>query len=132
MQSNALARAYMGFIGITLVVVGLLGFISNPIVGDVASNPLFITGTNHNIVHLLTGALALYVAFGLSGSSQAMGTIAFGGLYLVVFVALLISPDLFGLLYKVSIADHFLHAGIGFLSVAVGVMARGSVSPMRA
>ena len=32
MRSDALARAYMGLIGITLVVVGLLGFIGNPIV----------------------------------------------------------------------------------------------------
>lgn len=132
MQSTALARAYMGLIGITLLLVGVLGFINNPIVGDAANNPLFITGTNHNVVHVVTGALALYVAFGLSGSRQAMGTIAFGVLYLIVFVALLISPTLFGLLHTVSVADHVLHLGVGLLSVAVGLMARGSVVPMRA
>lgn len=132
MQSNALARAYMGLIGITLLLVGVLGFINNPIVGDAANNPVFVTGTNHNVVHVITGALALYVAFGLSGSRQAMGTMAFGVLYLIVFVALVISPDLFGLLHTVSVADHVLHLGVGLLSVAVGLMARGSVDPMRA
>jgi hypothetical protein len=132
MQSNALGRAYMGLIGITLLLVGVLGFINNPIVGDAANNPVFVTGTNHNVVHVITGALALYVALGLSGSRQAMGTIAFGVLYLIVFVALVISPDLFGLLHTVSVADHVLHLGVGLLSVAVGLMARGSVDPMRA
>lgn len=132
MRPDALTRAWMGFIGITLLAVGLLGFIGNPIVGDPGNNPIFITGTNHNIVHLLTGALALYVAFGLTGARQASGTIGFGVLYLIVFVALIVSPDLFGLLHKVSVADHILHLGVGAVSVAIGFMARGSESPMRA
>ena len=33
--------------------------------------PLFVTGIMHDLVHLITGALALYIAFGLVGGQQA-------------------------------------------------------------
>ena len=132
MPSSSLAKGYMATVGVVLVAVGLLGFMGNPVVGDAANSPLFITGTNHNAVHILTGLLAIYVAFGLSGATRTVGAIGFGLLYLVIFAALLVSPDLFGLLYPVSVADHFLHAGLGVVSVGVGVLARGTASTMAA
>ena len=130
MQSGSLARGYAALVGIILVAVGLLGYISNPIVGDPGGNLIFITGSTHNVIHLLTGAIALFVAFGLTGARQAAGVIWFGVLYLVIFVALLISPDLYGLLYPVSVADHGLHFGIGIVSIGVGMMARANASAM--
>lgn len=130
MQSTALVRGYAGLVGIILVAVGLLGFISNPIVGDPGANPVFVTGSTHNVVHLLTGAIALFVAFGLSGARQATGLIGFGVLYLVIFVALVASPTLFGLLLPVSVGDHALHFGVGIVSIGVGMMARANASSM--
>ena len=130
MQSSSLARGYAALVGIVLVAVGLLGFLANPIVGDPANNPVFVTGSTHNVVHLLTGAIALFVAFGLSGARQATGLIAFGILYLVIFVALLASPTLFGLLLPVNVGDHVLHFGVGIISVGVGLMARANASAM--
>ena len=116
-------RAYAALVGIVLVAVGLLGFISNPIVGD--GNALFLTGTVHNIVHLATGALALAIAFILPANQQVNGVIGFGVLYLVVFIALLISPTLFGLLsYPVNVADQLLHIGLAVISFLVAWMAR--------
>jgi hypothetical protein len=120
------AKPYAALIGIVLVAVGLLGFVSNPLVGD--GNAIFLTGPVHNIVHLATGLLALGVAFGLRGEQQAMGVIGIGLLYLVIFVLLLVSPTLFGILgaaYPVSTADHGLHFGLAVISLAVGWMARG-------
>jgi uncharacterized protein DUF4383 len=120
------ARPYAALIGIVLVAIGLLGFISNPLVGD--TNAIFVTGSVHNLVHLATGLLALFVAFGLRGEQQAMGVIGIGVLYLVIFVLLLVSPTLFGILgagYPVSNADHGLHLGLAVISLAVGWMARG-------
>lgn len=122
MSTIAFARGYAGLIGVVLVAVGLLGFTDNPIVGGASA--LFHTGTNHNLVHVATGLLALFVAFGLRGSTLANGVIAFGVLYAAVFVVLLVSPTLFGLLDEVNVADHVLHAGLGLVSIAVGVMAR--------
>ena len=126
------ARPYAALIGIVLVAVGALGFISNPIVGE--GNALFLTGTVHNLVHLATGLLALVVAFGLRGEQQANGVIGIGALYLVVFVALIISPTLFGILgagYPVNLADQGLHLGLAVISFGVGWMARGG-APMMA
>lgn len=103
--------------------VRLLGFISNPIVGD--GNALFLTGTMHNIVHLATGALALAIAFILPARQQVNGVIGFGVLYLVTFVALIVSPNLFGILsYPVNLADQLLHVGLAAVSFAVAWMAR--------
>lgn len=116
-------RAYAALIGIVLVAVGLLGFISNPIVGD--GNALFLTGTMHNIVHLATGALALAIAFVLPASQQVSGVFGLGILYAVIFVALIVSPNLFGILsYPVNIADQLLHVGLAGVSIGIAWMAR--------
>ncbi|HXG40922.1 MAG TPA: DUF4383 domain-containing protein [Candidatus Limnocylindrales bacterium] len=125
MYSNGLTRTYAAAIGVILVLVGLLGFVDNPIVGS--PNAVFPTGVNHNLVHLATGLLALYVAFGLQGRAQATAVVGFGILYLVIFVALVVSPTLFGLLEPVNVADHVLHAALGLVSLAVGYLARGQV-----
>lgn len=116
-------RAYAALVGIVLVAVGLLGFISNPIVGD--GNALFLTGTVHNVVHLATGAFALAIAFVVPADRQVNGVIGFGALYLVVFLALLVSPTLFGLLsYPVNVADQLLHIGLAVISFLVAWTAR--------
>jgi hypothetical protein len=120
--------------GAVLVLIGLLGFINNPIVGDPSppnpSQPLFVTGVIHNIVHLVTGAVALYIGYALRGDALASGLIGFGALYAVVLVATLLSPNLFGLLgdnrYNVNTLDHVLHLALAVLSIGIGWWARGS------
>jgi hypothetical protein len=122
---------FAAILGAVLVLVGLLGFIGNPIVGEPGSNPLFVTGTVHNIVHLLTGAAALYIAFGMSAAQRPMGLIGLGVAYGAVLVLTLVSGNLFGLLgndaYKVNTMDHVLHAVLAAASIAVGYWARGAM-----
>jgi uncharacterized membrane protein len=122
-----LARGYATTIGVVLVLVGLLGFIGNPIVGDPSKNPIFVTGTIHNLVHLITGALALYVAFGLRGDQQVVGVAGIGLLYLALFVLTLINPTLFDMLdHPINVADHVLHLGLAIASLGVAWYARSS------
>jgi len=117
-------RAYAALVGIVLVAVGLLGFISNPLVGD--GSALFLTGTMHNIVHLATGALALAIAFVLPANQQVNGVFGLGILYGVIFVALIVSPNLFGILsYPVNAADQLLHIGLAVVSIGIAWIARG-------
>jgi Domain of unknown function (DUF4383) len=126
MRSGGLAQQWMAVAGIVLVAVGLLGFINNPIVGA-ADGALVPTDTLHNVVHLGTGLVALYIAFGLSGQNQVNGTIGFGVLYVVIFLAVLVSPTLFGLFsIPANGAVHLIHAALALVSLAVGYMARGS------
>jgi hypothetical protein len=126
MRNGNLVQGWMALAGIVLVAVGLLGFINNPIVGA-ADNALVRTNAVHNIVHLATGLLALYIAFGLRGENQANGAIGFGVLYVVIFVALIASPELFGLFADAPARanEHVIHAAIAVVSLAVGYMARG-------
>ena len=124
-----LARGYAALIGVILVAIGVVGFFDNPIVGDPGASPVFVTGTVHNMVHLATGFLALYIAFAMVGRPQATAVIAFGVLYLVLTVLLFLSPNLFGILgpspgYNANAMDQVLHLAIGFVSVAVGIVAR--------
>jgi Domain of unknown function (DUF4383) len=123
-RNSSLAQSWMALAGIVLVAVGLLGFVDNPIVGS-STNALLTTDTLHNIVHIVTGALALYIAFGLRGDSQANATLGFGVLYAVIFVAVLVSPTMFGLFSVPANAPlHVIHAALAVVSLVVGYMAR--------
>lgn len=127
MNSTSTAMGWAGLAGIVLVGAGLLGFLNTPIVGE-ADNALVRTGTVHNIVHLLTGLVALYIAFGLKGE-QANAVVGFGVLYVIILVAVIASPTLFGLFsVPANAAGHVIHAAVAVVSLAVGSMARGATS----
>lgn len=115
--------AWAALAGIVLVGVGLLGFINNPLVGQ--ESALIPTGAVHNVVHLATGLLALYIAFGLSGMAQVNGVMGFGVLYVIIFVAVLISPNLFGLFDRpANVYLHVIHAALAVVSLGVAYMER--------
>lgn len=122
MDNARLARSWLLLAGVILVAVGILGFVPNPIVGTTG---LVATDNLHNIVHLLTGLLALGLAYAMR-NDIGTATILFGALYLVVFLATLVSPKLFGLFtVEVNAIDHLIHIGLAFVSLALGYMARG-------
>ena len=122
MDNVRLARTWLLLSGVILIVVGILGFFSNPLVGPTG---LVATDNPHNIVHVLTGLLALGLAYGMR-DSIANATIAFGALYLVVFVVTVISPTLFGIFsVPVNTIDHVIHIGLAVVSLGLGYMARG-------
>ncbi len=127
MRTSNTVQLWAAVAGIVLVLVGILGFISNPLVGS-ANGALVPTDALHNIVHLGTGLLALYIAFGLSGMAQVNGVIGFGFLYVVIFAAVLLSPNLFGL-FSISAnwLLHVIHGALALVSLAVGYMAKGAV-----
>ena len=61
----------------------------------------------------------------MSGDRQARGIVSFGGLYLVLFLTMVISPELFGILQvAVNNADHVLHAALGLATSCVGMVIR--------
>ena len=136
MSDNGMVRTVAAILGVALVGAGLLGFVGNPIAGPGPNNNgtevLFAANSVHNLVHLVTGALALYIAFGLSGAQQANALLGFGILYVVIFVAVLISPTLFGLFDPIpaNMPLHLLHAALAVVGIGVGYMARGSTSTM--
>lgn len=133
MDNERLGRWWMVFAGITLVAAGLLGFVAgNPFAsGD--PNALFRVNTLHNIIHLATGALALWLGLGTRGYTLSTGLIGYGALYAVVAVLLLVDPTLFGLFADApaNVLDHVLHVGLAIVSIGLGWMLR-SARPMTA
>jgi hypothetical protein len=95
-------------LGAVFLVIGVWGFFQNPILG------LFAVDPAHNVVHLLSGVLAL--AFGASTESRAISFAkSFGWFYGILAILGFIVPgdSLFGM--PVNTADDFLHL---FLSAA--------------
>src|SRR5207247_165434 len=84
MRNDSLVKTWISVVGAVLLLIGLLGFVNNPIVGR--PDALFPTGNVHNVVHILTGLIALYVGFVSTGRDQINGVIGFGILYAVIFV----------------------------------------------
>ena len=54
-----MAKQLVWIFGVVFVLVGLLGFVPNPIVG---TSGIFMTNTVHDLVHLIIGLIFLGVA----------------------------------------------------------------------
>jgi Domain of unknown function (DUF4383) len=126
MDNARIARSWMIVAGVALLGAGLIGFIAgNPIASE-DPDALFRVNAAHNVVHLVTGALALAIAFGTRGMDLGNATIGFGVLYAAVALLLLVDPTMFGLFEDApaNAADHVLHIALAVVSIAVGYMAR--------
>jgi hypothetical protein len=126
MDNERLARYWMIFAGVTLLGAGLIGFL--PDNGFASSDPgaFFRVNAAHNVVHILTGAIALAIGLGLRGVDLGNATIGFGALYAVVAILLVIDPTMFGLFSDAptNAMDHILHAVLAVVSLALGYMVR--------
>jgi hypothetical protein len=123
-EGDSIARTWMLIVGVALIAAGLLGFIDNPIVSQ-RSDALFMVDTVHNAIHIVTGLIALFIGATLRGRTLAQAAIAFGVAYLLVLVATIVSPDLFGILsMPVNAADHVLHLVLAAGSIAAGLAAQ--------
>ena len=126
MENERIGRGWMIFAGVALIGAGLLGFLPNNPIASADPNALFRVNTLHNIVHLATGALALWIGMGMRGEALANGLIGFGALYAVVALLLVVDPTLFGLFgdAPANTADHVLHAALAVVSLVLGWMLR--------
>ncbi len=133
MDNEQTGRWWMIFAGASLVGAGLLGFVAGNPIASADPNALFRVNALHNIVHLATGALALWIGLGTRGATLANGLIGYGVLYAVVAVLLVVDPTLFGLFSDApaNTADHVLHAALAIVSIGLGWMLR-SAQPMTA
>jgi hypothetical protein len=126
MDNEQLGRSWMTFAGVALIGAGLIGFLpGNPIASE-SESALFRVNAVHNVVHLLTGGLALAIGLGTRGMNLANGLIGFGVLYALVAVLLIVDPTFFGLFADApaNAADHVLHAALAIVSIALGYMLR--------
>jgi hypothetical protein len=105
-------------LGVVLLLVGIAGFFTGGMLLIFAVDPI------HNIVHILSGVIALAAA----GSYQysRLYLIVFGVVYGVVAVLGFLSGDVLGLI-AVNMEDNYLHAVIAVLCLATGFGSKSSV-----
>jgi hypothetical protein len=104
-------------IGIVFLVIGVLGFIPNPLV---SSDGIFAVNTVHNIVHLVSGAVVLWGAYGFGA---ALGLQIVGIVYAVIAILgfFMVGEDemLLGLIH-VNEADKWLHVVLAVVILVAG------------
>ena len=116
MSLNAKTAAIV--LGAVFILVGILGFIPNPLVSPTG---LFAVNTMHNLVHILSGAVLLGGAFSPLGASLGLKII--GVVYgLVAVLGVILHHDMLLGLVRVNGADHALHFVLAVVILAAGFM----------
>ena len=117
-----MAKTVCKILGVVFLLVGLVGFASPALLGAHLN-------AAHNVVHLVSGALALY--FGFAGSLSAAKTfcLVFGLVYLglgVLGLLLGAPPDRMFMLGPLHFgqADHGIHILLGVIFVAGGFLTK--------
>lgn len=111
--------------GAVLAIVGVWGFVQNPVFD------IFAVNTLHNLVHLASGLLLLAVAMWAPGKT-AWTLIVLGVVYAAVVVLQLVAPDLAVSLLNADMADLWLHVALAVVFIAVGWAGKGSAPAMQA
>ncbi len=110
---TGLVKPVTWLFGLVFLVVGILGFFMNPILG------LFEVNTLHNLVHLVSGAVAL-IAASMSTSASRSYLVVFGLVYAVVTIAGFLNLALVNDLLQINGADNWLHLLITLVFLIVG------------
>ena len=117
-----MAKTVCKILGVVFLLVGLVGFVSPNLLGAHLTPP-------HNVVHLVSGAIALY--FGFAGSLSAAKTfcLVFGLVYLglgILGLVLGAPPDRMWMLGPLHFgqADHGIHILLGVIFVAGGFLTK--------
>ncbi len=111
---SQLVKPLTWVLGVVLILVGVLGFfMPSPLLG------IFAVDTVHNLIHVVSGAVAL-IAAGTGEQNSRMYLIVFGLIYgLVTVLGFVMESPLLGLI-SVNMADNYLHLVIAAVSLAVG------------
>ena len=120
-----MAKTIATVLGVVFILVGLLGFAMPGLLGA------HLTPA-HNVVHLVSGAIALYLGLKGSLSAAKMFCLVFGVVYLLLGVVGFGAGtgddrmfDLGGILH-LGTMDHIIHVLFGAIFLIGGLMTGGS------
>ena len=118
-----MAKTVCKLLGVVFVLVGLCGFAKPDLLGA------HLTGA-HNLVHIVSGLIALYFGFAGTLSGAKMFALVFGVVYLalgVLGLALGVGADrewwVLGILHFGRV-DHFIHVLLGIVFLAGGLFTK--------
>jgi hypothetical protein len=123
-----MAKTVCKILGVVFILVGLVGFVSPGFLGTHLS-------TTHNLVHLISGAVALYFGFAATLSAARLFCIIFGVVYgLLGICGFLLGsgPDrmfeaLASLGLHLGTMDHVVHILLGVVFLAGGFLTRADL-----
>jgi hypothetical protein len=139
-----MAKTISTILGVVLLLVGLLGFLIPNFAGTHLS-------TAHNLIHLASGAAALYFGLAASASAARLFAIIFGLVYFLLGVTGFflgstgtitlpqnleaggLNERMFRLIpgvLELGTMDHVVHLLVGFLFLAAGFLSRAHVRPL--
>ncbi|HLD12389.1 MAG TPA: DUF4383 domain-containing protein [Candidatus Nanoarchaeia archaeon] len=106
----SLQTTWAKILGFVLLIVGVLGFfMTSPLLS------IFEVDFLHNLIHVVTGLLGIWAAF---GGWATMFNKWFGSIYLLLAIL-----GFFGAvdsIMAINAADHWLHLIIGLVTVGIG------------
>src|SRR5687767_13421033 len=120
-----MAKTVCKILGVVFVLVGLIGFAKPDLLGA------HLTGA-HNAVHIVSGAIALYLGFAGSLSAAKTFCLVFGIVYLALgFLGLFVFGDpandrmwhIAGVL-ELGRVDHLIHIVLGVVFLAGGLFTK--------
>ena len=120
-----MAKTIATLLGVVFILVGLIGFVAPGLLGAHLDPP-------HNVVHLVTGAVALYLGLRGSLSAARMFCLIFGAVYLLLGIVGFVAGDgpdrmldLANVLHFGTV-DHIIHILLGGIFLIGGLMTGGS------
>jgi hypothetical protein len=121
-----MAKTVATLLGVVFIVVGAVGFVShNPLELGAHLDP------THNVVHLVSGVVSLYL--GARGSLSAARTfcLVFGVVYAALGVVGFVAGqdpgkefEISAVALKLGTVDHIIHVAIGVLFLAGGFLTK--------
>ena len=122
-----MAKSVVTLISAVLVLVGVLGFFNDPVLG------IFEVDTVHNVIHLGSGLVGLIMA---SQGMAATFAKAFGAIYGLVAILGFMQHSGTGTtkllnLIEINHADNYLHVLLTVVLLAVGFMREPTRAPVR-
>ena len=127
-----MAKAICKVLGVVFLIVGLLGFFSPNLLG------MHLSGI-HNIIHLISAALALYFGFVASPGAARAFSLIFGAVYLLLGALGFINPDPLIELFQARhapgrlrslAADNIVHLLLGAIFLIGGLARAPRVAPI--
>ena len=110
------ARTAAIVIGVVFVLIGLLGFFNNPVLG------LFAVNAAHNVVHIVSGVVLLAGAYSSLGSSMALKIV--GVVYAIIAILgfFMVSDGMLLGFIAHNPADLWLHVVLAIIILLAGFL----------
>ncbi|MCA1677924.1 MAG: DUF4383 domain-containing protein [Actinobacteria bacterium] len=122
-----MVREYGKVVGVTVVVIGVVGLL----LGQKSLFGALNIDFAEDVIHLVTGGLLAYVGFAKRDSGVARTVVgAIGVVYLLVGAISFAEPNPLGLFpSEYSVLDNLIHLTLGILAIAVAWLLPGRDRP---